>query len=118
MSQELIKLITVAGTVFGLVYEDGVTRVAISGHLLYGNKEQFKQLVADQLERGDRRFILDLTRCGYIDSSGWGVLVGLNSRIRKAGGELVLEGLSDILREFVEEAKLATLFTIRRTDGR
>ena len=146
MTQELIRLVSVGDTAFGLVREtetcqrcmgngvdvfDGqafqcdhcdrgrivVTRIGISGQLLYGNRDQFKQLVVDEIARGYRGFILDLTRCGYIDSSGLGVLVSIARKIQAAGGTIVLENLNEDLQALFELTKLDKLFTIRRTNG-
>lgn len=116
--QALINLVTIKDTRFATTLEAGVTRVSISGNLLTFNRDQFKQLILDRIDAGDRRFIVDLTRCAAIDSSGWAVLVSINSKLTKAGGSLVLENPNEALRDFVEDAKLDQLFTIRRTNGR
>ena len=42
----------------------------------------------DELERGEKKFLIDFSQTGYIDSSGLGVLVSLSKRIREQGGEL------------------------------
>lgn len=118
MSQELIKLVTAGDTAFGVVREpDGSTRVAISGNLLMQNRDQFKQLMLERLAAGDREFILDLSRCGYIDSVGCGVLVSVAKKIAEADGTLVLEGLNEDLVTLFELTHLDKHFTIRRTDG-
>lgn len=117
MTQELIRFVTAGDTSFGLVRENDTTvRVGISGNLIFSNRDQLKQLVVDQLERGDRWFVLDCTRCAYIDAVGCGVLVSLNSKIKKAGGELVIEGLNEDLQMLFELTKLDTIFAIRRTN--
>ena len=74
-----------------------------------------KQRVLEQLEGGDRKFVVDFSSTGYIDSSGLGVLVSLSKKIREQGGELRLSSLNEDLRTLFELTKLDTLFRITDT---
>jgi anti-sigma B factor antagonist len=67
------------------------------------------------LEGGERKFVIDFTNTGYIDSSGLGVLVSLSKKIREQGGELRLASLNEDLRTLFELTKLDTLFKIADT---
>ena len=69
----------------------------------------------EQLEGGDRKFVIDFSSTGYIDSSGLGVLVSLSKKIREQGGELRLSSLNEDLRTLFELTKLDTLFRITDT---
>ena len=93
----------------------GVVVVGVDGQLIVGNRQELKQRVLDALEGGGRRFVVDFTKTGYIDSSGLGVLVSLSKKIRDEGGELRLAGLNEDLRTLFELTKLDTLFAIART---
>lgn len=86
--------------------------VAVVGQLVVGNRQEFKQLVLDELERGARRFVVDFSETGYVDSSGLGALVSLNKRLRELGGELRLAALNDDLRTLFELTRLDTLFRL------
>ena len=92
-----------------------VVIVAVDGQLIVGNRQELKQKILDALEGGDRKFLIDFTRTGYIDSSGLGVLVSLSKKIRDEGGELRLAGLNEDLRTLFELTKLDTLFAISDT---
>ena len=72
-------------------------------------------LLQDQLEAGERKFLIDFASTGYIDSSGLGALVSISKRIRESGGELRLSGLNEDLRSLFELTKLDTLFAIANT---
>jgi anti-sigma B factor antagonist len=89
-----------------------VTLVEVEGQLIVGNRQELKQQVLEQLESGDRKFVIDFANTGYIDSSGLGVLVSLSKKIREQGGELTLASLNDDLRTLFELTKLDTLFRI------
>jgi len=95
-----------------------VVVVEVEGQLIVGNRNEFKQKVLDELERGARKVLIDFARTGYIDSSGLGVLVTLSRRIREEGGELRLANLNDDLKTLFELTKLDTLFQISDTKER
>jgi anti-sigma B factor antagonist len=95
--------------------QSGVVVVAVDGQLIVGNRQDLKQKVLDALEKGGRKFVIDFTRTGYIDSSGLGVLVSLSKKIRELSGELRLAGLNEDLQTLFELTKLDTLFSITRT---
>ena len=93
----------------------GVYLVRVEGQLIVGNRQELKSIVQDALERGERKFLIDFARTGYIDSSGLGALVSISKRIREQGGELRLSGLNEDLRSLFELTKLDTLFAITDT---
>jgi anti-sigma B factor antagonist len=92
--------------------QDGVTVVDVEGQLIVGNRQELKAKVLEELEGGERKFVIDFSRTGYIDSSGLGVLVSLSKKIREQGGELRLSSLNEDLRTLFELTKLDTLFRI------
>ena len=95
---------------FKVIAKDDVTLIEVGGQLIVGNRQLLKEQVLDQLERGDRKFIVDFSKTDYIDSSGLGVLVTLSKKIREQGGQLSLVSLSEDLRTLFELTKLDTLF--------
>lgn len=90
----------------------GIIVIAVDGQLIVGNRHELKNHVSEALERNERKFVIDFSKTGYIDSSGLGVLVSLSKRIREQGGELRLAGLNDDLRSLFELTKLDTLFSV------
>jgi anti-sigma B factor antagonist len=105
----------------GFVFDskDGMLVVGVDGQLVVSNRQEFKQSVLDEVERGARQVVIDFTDTSYIDSSGLGALVSLGKRIRELGGELRLAGLNDDLRTLFELTRLDTLFPLfaSRTDA-
>ncbi len=100
---------------FQVSKSDDVTLIEVEGQLIVGNRQELKQRVLEELEGGERRFVVDFQETGYIDSSGLGVLVSLSKKIREAGGALRLAGLNEDLRTLFELTKLDTLFQIADT---
>lgn len=103
---------------FTIAKSGEITLVEVEGQLIVGNRQELKQRVLDELEHGERHFLIDFARTGYIDSSGLGVLVSLSKKIRELGGELRLANLNDDLRTLFELTKLDTLFQIADTRER
>ncbi len=93
----------------------GVVVVGVDGQLIVGNRQELKQKVLEALEGGAKKFVIDFSRTGYIDSSGLGVLVSLSKKIREQGGDLRLAGLNEDLQTLFELTKLDTLFSILKT---
>lgn len=94
---------------------NGVTVVRVEGQLIVGNRQELKGLIQEGLDRGERKFLIDCTQTGYIDSSGLGALVTLSKKVRELGGELRIAGLNEDLRSLFELTKLDTLFHIAPT---
>ncbi len=93
----------------------GVYRVAVEGQLIVGNRQELKSTIQEALDHGERKFLIDFSRTGYIDSSGLGALVSISKKVREQGGELRLCGLNEDLRSLFELTKLDTLFAIADT---
>ena len=97
---------------FSVQKQGDICIVDVEGQLIVGNRQELKQKILDELERGARKFLVDFAQTGYIDSSGLGVLVSLSKRIRENSGELRLANLNDDLKTLFELTKLDTLFQI------
>jgi anti-sigma B factor antagonist len=95
---------------FSIKKQGEVVVVDVEGQLIVGNRQELKQKVLDELEKGEKKFL--------IDSSGLGVLVSLSKKIREQGGELRLANLNDDLQTLFELTKLDTLFQISDTRER
>lgn len=97
---------------FSQTRTDDCLVVDVSGQLVVGNRQEFKQAILDEVEQGARLVVIDFTRSAYIDSSGLGALVSLGKRIRDVGGDLRLVGLNDDLRSLFELTRLDALFPV------
>ena len=86
--------------------------VGIEGQLVAGNRQQLREAVVNEIERGARSVLIDFADTGYIDSAGLGVLVSLSKRIREANGSLRLVNLNEDLRTLFELTRLDTLFDL------
>ena len=83
---------------FSIKKQGEIVVVDVEGQLIVGNRQELKQKVLDELEKGEKRFLIDFSQTGYIDSSGLGVLVSLSKKIRGQGGEVRLPNLNHNLK--------------------
>jgi anti-sigma B factor antagonist len=93
--------------------EDGVTILDLRGRLVQGPevtalRERFNDLEREQV----KNVILNFKHIDFIDSTGLGMLVAVQSQIEKAGGTVRLLGLSKRGAELMILTKLSTVFQI------
>ena len=88
--------------------------VIASGELDLATVGRLRKSLSRAVEAGGP-IIVDFTDASYIDSSGLGALVSLSRRLRDAGGDLRLVGLSDELRTLFELTRLDALFPLFAT---
>jgi anti-sigma B factor antagonist len=93
-----------------------VTILVLDGNVTLGeNHAYLKNQIIGLLEEGRRKFILDYSAVRFQDSAGNGSLVASWQRVRNLGGELVLAGLQQRIREMFEVSKLSVVFKIFAT---
>jgi anti-sigma B factor antagonist len=90
---------------------DDVVLLDISGRITIGEGTVIiRETIRRLLDAGDRKFILNLADCDYIDSSGLGELVTTFTTVRNAGGELKLLNLTNRVQDLLQITKLLTVF--------
>lgn len=99
-------------------FEVGVRRVGqrtvigVSGDLDVLAAPRLRDQLIDEIERGEREIVVDLTSCEFIDSSGLSALVTGLKRVRSMGGELGLVCPPGDIRRLLEMVALDQVFKI------
>ncbi len=92
---------------------DSVTVVDVSGRITLGEGcTQLRELIRDQLSKGNKNLLLNLGDVTYIDSSGIGELVSAYTGVSKQGGSLKLLNLTKKVHDLLQITKLYTVFDI------
>lgn len=65
------------------------------------------------IESGYKQFIIKLHEVEYIDSSGLGVLVGVQKKILPKEGNIILVGTRGVVKELFELTRLNKVFTMQ-----
>lgn len=92
------------GTVVELsVHEEGgVAIVVVTGEVDATTAPALAAALDAQVAAGATRVVLDLAGTTLLDSTGLGVLVRANRRLRSAGGALALAGATRLVRRVLE----------------
>lgn len=72
--------------------------------------DEFKKNLTKSIEQGERKIILDLSACEFIDSSFLGVIVQILKKVTKAGGGLKLVGFKPAVRSMFELTRMFRIF--------
>ena len=86
---------------------DSVTVVDVNGRITLGEGcTQLRELIRDQLSKGNKYILLNLAEVTYIDSSGIGELVSAFTGVAKQGGALKLLNLTKKVHDLLQITKL------------
>ncbi len=72
--------------------------------------------VEEDLEVGQRKFILDITEVEHMNSSGLNSMLRSFTKIRNKGGESVILNPSNSVNKLLEISKLNTVFRIESSE--
>ena len=98
---------------------DSVTVVDVSGRITLGEGcTQLRELIRDQLSKGNKRILLNLADVTYIDSSGIGELVSAFTGVSKQGGGLKLLNLTKKVHDLLQITKLYTVFDVHEDEAK
>ena len=88
---------------------DGRAEVAVGGEIDFATHRSLLGALAEQIEQGRSRIVLDLSRVTFCDSTGLGVLVQVRQRVVEVGGWLRLAGPTEPVRRALEITNLDRL---------
>ncbi len=89
-----------------------VAVVSCSGRLVFGEDSTSLRLQVKDLLTKSRHIVLDLGNVTTIDSGGLGMLVGLYTSARNAGGDIKLANIGHRLSELLQVTRLVTVFEV------
>jgi anti-sigma B factor antagonist len=98
---------------------DSVIVVDISGRITLGEGcAQLREIVRDQLTKGNKRVLINLADVTYIDSSGIGELVSAYTAVSNQGGQLKLLNLTKKVHDLLQITKLYTVFDVHDDEAK
>ena len=98
---------------------DSVMVVDVSGRITLGEGcTQLRELIRDQLAKGNKRVLINLGDVTYIDSSGIGELVSAYTAVSNQGGQLKLLNLTKKVHDLLQITKLYTVFDIHDDEAK
>jgi anti-sigma B factor antagonist len=97
--------------------DGGVVAVAVSGEIDLFTAPELKAAIADAVDGGSTRIVVDLTQTTFLDSTALGVLIGAVKRLRSTDGALSIVNTDATIAKTFEITGLDQIFTIRPTRG-
>ncbi|SFT49138.1 stage II sporulation protein AA (anti-sigma F factor antagonist) [Lishizhenia tianjinensis] len=91
----------------------GVLILFLQGRML--SNENFEELLGaidKGMDEGNNNFIIDLQELTHLNSSGLNTLLKCFTKLRSAGGELVLTQVNSHIENIFEISKLKSIFNI------
>ncbi len=92
---------------------NGQVQVDLSGEMYVEDAAIVREKLLSHIEKGNNNFTITITKLTYIDSSGLGVLVGLQKRAQIASGSVILLGAQGMVKELFEISRLNRVFEMR-----
>jgi len=86
--------------------------VAVRGEIDLFTAPELKKTLADAIENGATRVVVDLGETTFLDSTALGVLIGAVKRLRQRDGQLVIVNTDPNIQKTFEITGLDQIFTI------
>ena len=98
---------------FSVEQTESLSDYQLSGNLM--DKESANDLVnsfEEKLNDGIIYFVFNLEKLSYINSTGLNVLIGLLTKVRNSGGELIICNVPKKINQLLLITKLNTVFNV------
>lgn len=91
--------------------QDGILILSVKGNLMGGQETlQIHEKVKELVEQGNKKFVIDLSKVKWMNSSGLGTMMGCLTSIKNGSGELKICGVTEKVKSLFMITKLITLF--------
>ncbi len=96
--------------------EPDITVLTFAGKIVLGPQTMaVEDLVSELLRKNQKKFIFDLSRVYYVDSTGMGAIITCLTRAVRAGGGLRLAGVNDRVRQLFKITHLENVVSFYPT---
>ncbi|MHB1458165.1 MAG: STAS domain-containing protein [Armatimonadota bacterium] len=90
----------------------GTPVITANGDIDIYSVASFRSSINEVLDTGANELIIDLKGVEYVDSSGFGALLGATKRVKPIGGKIILVGCSPSVARMMRITQLDTIFEI------
>jgi len=92
-----------------------IVAVVVSGTLDENNCDYLLECVEEEILEGRKKLILDCGQLTFISSMGLGMLVRVNSRMKKIGGDVKLAAVQGTVAQVMSVVGLSRMFQMYPT---
>jgi anti-sigma B factor antagonist len=93
----------------------GLPVLSVTGEIDIYTAPLFKQAVVNLVSEQNRHIIIDLSGVTFMDSSGFGTLLGATRRLRPSGGGLHLAAPNSTIQRMLRLTRLDSIMDIHPT---
>ena len=97
-------------------FEQGVPIIDVDGEIDVYTVPRFKDKLKELIEDGRKHLLVNLSKVSYMDSSGFGALLGATKQLRPDGGTLGLVGCNQVIARMLKITRLNTIFDMYDTE--
>lgn len=94
----------------------GLPIIAVAGEIDLYTAPMFKRALTQTIDGGHSDLLVDMTQVSYMDSSGFGTLLGVTKKVRPSGGSVNLIGCNEAIHRMLKITRLNTIFGIFDTE--
>ncbi len=91
-------------------HNDVIVEIVDLNRATLSEADEFKQRLAENIENGYKKIIVDLTDCEFIDSTFLGALVISLKKVTSLGGDLRLVGFQPAVHSMFELTRMYRVF--------
>lgn len=91
---------------------NGIPVIDVSGEIDLYTAPAFRDILRQAVDDGHRRILVNMSRVRYVDSSGFGTLLGATKRLRPTGGSINLVGCNPSIQKMLRVTRLSTVFGV------
>lgn len=92
--------------------ENDVVVAALSGRMDAVSAPQFDAWLAERLQAGHQKFVLDMSGLEYISSAGLRSLLAAAKQLKAVGGSVVLSSISGTVEEVFRMSGFLAIFKV------
>jgi len=99
---------------YSLQAEKGLIILEMEGNLVdKGEAIDIGAEVEEKLSAGENKFVIDLSKLEYMNSTGLNIILNLMNKSRDKGGEAVVAGATPRIKSLFSVTKLDSVFTMK-----
>ncbi len=98
-------------------YREGGTVLSVNGRIDTTAAPELDQAIIQEIDRGNRRILLDLSAVSYISSGGLRVILATAKKLKSPGDKFGLCSLSPEVFKIMKLAGLTSIFSIYPDEG-
>jgi anti-sigma B factor antagonist len=88
----------------------GLPIIDVAGEIDLYTAPMFKQALTETIDGGAKTILVNMANVSYMDSSGFGTLLGVTKRVRPDGGSVNLIGCNEAICRMLKITRLNTIF--------